>query len=299
MIQKNFALKMAVSLSFFATSFTSYAAKLICEDGATSHDIAWHYNNNQVRTLRADKTEPRNAGVSASEQKRRIENRIKAYHNGVNGYSSGQIADMVSWAASCTGNDFTYLAGVLEVESRYCLNRHNKGGGDSGCGQFTTVAIKEFKSQMRLPGQQAKNNAVKAVTDTLHQMAKDCFAQTGDSKRYNDFIALYSKSASDLQKNLRAGKDLDLDILASAMYLKLMVALGGGYTVPGNAKGGIARYNGGGNPSYVSHVTGAVNKVNYTCYEDLYTEDVQALACELSDAPDQCVAEEIYGEITI
>ncbi len=298
MITKNFVLKIALSLSFFATSFTSHAAQLVCE-GVNQHDIAYHITNSQVTILTSNRTEARNMGVSKAEQQKRVERRVKAYHSGVNGYSTSDIADLVVWAASCTGNDFTYLAGVLETESRYCRNRHNTGGGDSGCGQFTTPAIKELKSQMRLPGQQAKNNAVKAVTDGLHKMAKDCFAQAGDSKRYNDFIALFSKSSSDLQKSLRAGKDLDLDILGSAIYLKLMVALAGGYVVPGNQPGGIARYNGGGNKHYVTEVTGAMQKVDFMCYEDIYTEDIQSLACQLSNDPDQCVAEEIFGEITI
>lgn len=295
---KNFVLRAALSLSFFLTSFTSHAANpLICE-GAESFDIAWHLNNNQVRTLQANKTEPRNVDVSRAEQKRRIENRVKAYHSGVNGVSTGGIADLVVWAAACTGNDFTYLAGVLETESMYCKNRHNKGGGDSGCGQFTTVALKELKSQMRLPGQQANNNAVREVTETLHNMAKNCFAQAGNSKRYDDFITLFSKSNSDIQKNLRAGQNLDLDILASALYLKFMVALGGGYLVSGQKAGGIARYNGGGDKNYVSKVTGAVQKVDFTCYEDEYTPYVQAISCEMSNEPSRCYAE-LAGEISI
>lgn len=294
---KPFVFKFIVGLGFIATSLQTQAQSLICE-GAESHDIAWHFNNNQIRTLQSNKTEPRNVGVSTSEKIRRVESRVKAYHSSVNGVSASKIAETIVWAAECTGNDFTYFAALLEVESNLCKDRHNRGGGDSGCGQFTSAAINEFKNQMKLPGQQANNNAVKQVTDSLHQMARTCFSNAGDSKRYDDFIALYSGSRSHIQNTLRAGHHLDLDILGAAMYLKIMVGLAGGYTVPGNAAGGIARYNGGGDRNYVSKVTSKVQNVDFICYEDHYTPDVQSVSCELSNDSQRC-EHEVSGGITI
>lgn len=274
--------------------------QMVCE-GTTSYDIAWSFGNRQHSIFVSDRTEERNIGVSTTSKKQRILNRIQAYHNGINNViSAPELADTIAWAAECTGNDFTYLSAIFEAESNFCLHRHNTGGGDSGCGQFTSSPINELKSQLRLPGQQRNNNASQLAKSTIEEMVRSCFEKAGTPGRYNDFMNLFSQNRSHIQQVFRAGTDVDIDVLASAVFLKLMVSVTGGYIVPGTAPGGIWRYNGGGVSNYVSKITGNAQKVNFTCEEDLYSDQVGALACELSDEDkkQQCHSE-LAGEIII
>lgn len=285
--QISHALIMIFTLSTYAGS-TVFAAPVICENGASVDSAAWSFTSNHKRIFTSDRTEPRNEGVSTSEKKSRVLKRIKKYHNGVSGMDASELAATIVWASECTGNDFTYLAGVFEVESMYCKARHNTGGGDSGCGQFTSAAINVLKNQLRLPGQQKNNNASLDAKKSIEGMIKNCYAKIGQPERYKDFINLFKKDRTAIQSKLRAGTDLDIDILASAVFLKFMVALAGGYIVPGSKPGGLAMYNGGGVPNYAGKVNDRAQNVSYLCVEDEYSAVIGNISCSIQEGTDSC-----------
>jgi hypothetical protein len=284
-------LKTGFFLSLFCLSFLSNAdANQIC-DGAELTEAAWSFDEHKVRRLRKDLTEPRNAGVSLKEMKQRIEARIKRYYTKTKGVTASQMAETIANIAICTGNDFTYLTAIFEQETKFCFDIGN-GKNGSGCGQLTGEAINEMKSQMRLPGQQRKNNANKDVTEYLNSTVNSCATQLGNREIAEQFYKRYTQPTANVLGALRKGNNLTTDMLMSALVLKFYTAKQGGYVVKGKT-GGIAKYNGGGTSGYAGNVINKAKKVDFTCYEDNYTPSIQERACLIGTNPEKCATETI------
>lgn len=295
MIKNKNIFKLLLSFSFLTLPSMS-SAKLICE-GASLHKSAWGYSNSNRNIFTGNLSEPRNANLSKAQKKEKVLKRIKRYHNGLPTITADNLAELVVWAADCTGNDISYLSAIIEHESFYCKDRYNEGGGDSGCGQFTSAPINVFKNQMRLAGQQTNNNASRQANTDFREMIGSCYSRLEGTSlaggqtaatMANNFISLYGNSSSHIRRKLRSGDYMHTDILSTAIFLKFMTAKAGGYIVPGSAPGGLALYHSGPHKSYASQVNGIARQTNFTCVEDDYTPSVSETVCEMDSNPDLC-----------
>jgi hypothetical protein len=161
------------------------------------------------------------------------------------------ITNKIMWAAECTGNDPIVLASIIGNESSYCFFTESlSGGGDSGCGQFTGTAISSLKKATG----NASEEVYRQVTEPVQEMAEQCAKGSSfvEPKTFKNFFA---KSTADIKKDLVNGKNLSLDIMSTAIFLKILYASTGGvYYDNGSKKRAIWRYNGGGVKNYTQHV---------------------------------------------
>lgn len=290
-------LKLLGIISLFLTCPLAHS-KMICED-SNLYDAAWGMSPNAHRIFTSDLSEPANSRLSKDQKRAAVKRAIERYHSGAGGYTSEQIARAIVWAADCTGNDFKWFAAVVGNESLYCSTRLGSGG-DSGCGQFTTPALISLKLQMKLPSRPRGNvdTASPRSTQAMKEMVSSCY------QRYDGMVdgsqgpgseALFynvlDKDISSIKNIFQRASAMHVDILATAIFLKFNVALAGGYTVPGSAMGGIARYNGGGVSNYLSHIQKQRGYIqsNFMCVEDTYTISVEAAACDLEEDREACL----------
>ncbi len=254
---------------------------------------AWGLSQSNSRRFLEDATLPGNRGLSDGEVHDRLLSSIKSMYK-ARGLSEGpfvsadSLASKIQWAAECTGHDFSMLAAVLKVESAYCSLMHNKGGGDSGCGQFTGAAIGFFKNQLRLPGR--KENGSALMKKTIEEVVSRC-APGSTYVNENSLVELFSKNDSDIRTTLRAGKNISVDIMATAIYLKFYYAISGFYyNASSSQPGALSRYNGGGVKNYGEKINGHATKIDGSfCSKDPeYLRQIESAACELSGDSDVC-----------
>lgn len=288
------------ALLICSLSTADVSNKMICE-GAEQTDIAWGMSPSARDIFTSNLTEPANRNYTKDQKRAAVKRAVERYHSGAGGYSPAQIARAIVWAADCTGNDFKWFAGIIGNESLYCKTRVGSGG-DAGCGQFTGAAITSMKLQLKLPSRPRGqiDTASPRATVAMKDMVKSCYERydgmVDGSEGPGDealFYNIMDRSHSGLKDVFRRASAMHVDILASAIFLKFNVALAGGYTVPGSAPGGIARYNGGGVRNYLSHIRNQAQHidVNYSCVEDVYTPSVAGFACEVDEDADACIAE--------
>lgn len=274
-------LLLILGLSFNASSNSN----LVCED-ATVHDSAYGMSNTQLNRFESNLTENRNRGVSYRDKVKRVKEAVE-YRNGNLGFPAGHdsqsIAEAAVWAANCTGNDFTVFAAILSVESGYCGDLVG-GGSDSGCSQLSArrgASVHELKSQLNISGGDGSANP--DVTRAARNMVLSCF--NNDRTQYNAFMEFYGRTFDEIKRDLRRGTNVYFDVLMGAIYLKFVTSLAGGYMVPGDAPGGIARYNGGGVPNYLGKVQGTgqaegrLEQISGSCYQDNFSPNVLGEAC--------------------
>lgn len=282
-------------LLLLSFSTNSASAKLYCED-AQLWDAAWGFSQSAQTRFQKNYTEPRNANVSQSEKERRVLRVIHKYHRGIPGVISDQgLAKLIVWASDCGGHDFTYFTALVEQESHLCSVRlSTSGGGDSGCGQFTSPAINLLKNQLRLPGQQKNNDAnrmaKKLMTDMLNKCASTYpLGKISASEWTQGFLNLFSSSKGHIRTVLRNGSQVSHDLVATSMMLKFLVARTGGYIIPGSSPGALTSYNG--KSAYAKAVSGKAQRVALSCTDDSAELEIAASACLMSDNPDACLAE--------
>jgi len=293
--------KLTAVITFSCGALSSaYASKMIC-DGAESTEAAWGMSPSAHKVFTANMTELENRNYTKDQKRSAVERAMRPYHNGTGGYSREQIARAIIWASDCTGNDFKWFAGLVGNESSYCSAREGRGG-DSGCGQFTGAAIDSMKLQLKLPSRLrgSIDTASPRATAAMKDMIASCYQKYDgmvDGSEGPGSAALFynvmDRSHSGIKSVFQRASAMHVDLLASAIFLKFNVALAGGYTVPEDVPGGVARYNGGGVPNYLSHVKSKVDLINvdYSCVEDTYTQKVAESACELDEDPEVCVQE--------
>ncbi len=254
---------------------------------------AWGLSQSNSRRFLEDATLPSHKGLSDGEVYDRLHASIQSMYKArrlSNGpyVSASSLASKIQWAAECTGHDFSMLAAVIKVESAYCSLMHNKGGGDSGCGQFTGAAIGFFKNQLRLPGR--KENGSPLMKKTIEELVSRC-APGSSYVNENSLVELFSQSNEDIRTNLRSGKNISVDLLATAIYLKFYYAISGFYyNAASSQPGALSRYNGGGVANYGSKINGHATKIDaQLCSKDpAYLKEIESAACELSAAPEVC-----------
>ncbi len=261
----------------------NFAQAQICANFQVE-DAAWGMTPRQAERMLSNAELPNNQRVSRSEKIERVKNHIDVFHNGSNIISNDELARTLVDVAECTGHDFTFFAGIIKKESTYCLDRHNNGSGASGCGQFTSWPIRVYKNQLLLPGREENGDPdFKAAIETL---LSRCYE--GRPEKIDQFIELFSQSRSTVKSFLRRGEDTEMDLVASAIYLKFYYARTGFYYNPhSRAAGALSLYGEG--SSYATQAMNTINQVNYTCSEnDPYLLDIEDTSCELSDDPAAC-----------
>jgi hypothetical protein len=282
-----------VSLVLLLTaSFSLWANQ--CEVN-TLQKAAWGLSETKQQRFLSDATLPGNISVSEGEKLDRLKASIgKVYrsrgHADQGPYvSKDNLAAKLKWAANCTGHDFAMLAAVVKVESAYCsILKNLGGGGDSGCGQFTSAAIGFFKNQLRLPGR--KENGSARMKSTIEEIMLRC--APGSSHVQEDSLAnLFAKDKASIREELRTGKNISLDLLATAIYFKFYYSVSGFYyDAKSAAPGAFSRYNGGGHVGYSTILNNNAIQINAPlCQKDeSYLRDVESEACELSDDRSAC-----------
>ena len=281
-------LTLAGTLCFALTSLAN-----VCQEN-TLHESAWGLRDSQARTFLSDATLPGNLGASDGEIRDRLEASISKFYRArgksSNYTSASSLAAKIQWAAQCTGNDFSMLAGIIKVESAYCSLLHNKGGGDSGCGQFTSAAIGYYRNQLRLPGR--KENGSTNMKNSIEELMRRC--APGSSYVEEDSLhKLFSMDKTSIRKPLRNGENISLDILATAIYLKFYYSISGEgfyYDATTSGPGALSRYNGGGFAGYGKKINGEAMKIDaQMCQKDeSYLESIEEAACELSVDKEVC-----------
>lgn len=254
---------------------------------------AWGLSQSNARRFLEDATLPANRGLSDGEVYDRLLASIQSMYKArklSDGpfVSATSLASKIQWVAECTGHDFSMLAAVVKVESAYCSLMHNKGGGDSGCGQFTGASIGFFKNQLRLPGR--KENGSALMKKTIEELVSRC-APGSSYVNENSLVELFSKSDSDIRANLRSGENISVDLLATAIYLKFYYAISGFYyNAASSQPGALSRYNGGGVANYGTKINGHATKIDgKVCSKDpAYLRQIESAACELSLSPEVC-----------
>jgi len=251
---------------------------------------AWGLSQTGRNRFLSDATLPGNLSASDSEIYERLVTDIRKTYGGEKGNfgEADSIARKIQWAAECTGNDFTMLAAIIKGESMYCHLLHNKGGGDSGCGQFTSASINFFKNQLRLSGR--IENGHPRMKATIEDVMTKC-APGSSYVNENSLAELFNKSKGEIRSELRGGKNLSLDILATAVYLKFYYSIAGFYyDATSSAAGALSRYNGGGVANYGQKAYNKAIKIDSdVCSKDEdYLERMQETACALGDDLSSC-----------
>jgi hypothetical protein len=272
----------------FFYSLPTLASDSICTDYQVE-SAAYSINSTRYNRIVSDASLPRNRQISQRDKKNRIEDHIQAIYQSQrirnSEISIDELATLLADVATCTGNDFSMLAAVVAKESIYCYDRHNRRGGDSGCGQFTTPAITEIKNQLRLPGRQTSgtNEGQRALETLLH----NCY--TGNGRSVDYFKSVFSQSPSQVRMFLRSGEDIQLDLIATGMYLKLLYGISGFYfDANSRSAGALARYNGGGTRGYASSVNQKAQNVNACGVDESAIMEIESHACSLSNDPAAC-----------
>lgn len=299
-MKKTISLPVGVTTLLIAVLATmtapALAEKQYCHYGDI-YESAWSFSSNAQARFVRNFTEPRNANVSQSEKERRVLKVINKYHQGLSGViTDDALAKLIVWASDCGGHDFTYFAALVEQESSMCKVRlSTSGGGDSGCGQFTSPAFNVLKNQMRLPGQQRNNNANRRAKELMEQMVQRCMQSyplrdgRTASARTQSFIDLMSKSIPHIKGVFRNGSQISNDLVATSLYLKFLVARTGGYIIPGSAPGALASYNG--KSAYANWVRNKARNVDLVCTDDSAELAMGYSACMMSDNPGACLAD--------
>ncbi len=254
------------------------------------HKAAWGMSKAGRERFLSDATLSGNRSASDGEIFERLHKSVKAQYGGEKGRfgDATSVAKKIQWAAECTGNDFTMLAAVIKGESGYCQFLHNKGGGDSGCGQFTSASINFYKNQLRVSGR--IENGHPRLKQSIEDLMVRC--APGSSYVQEDSLAnFFDQSKDKIRQDLRTGKNLSLDILATAIYLKFYYSVSGFYyNASSSAPGALSRYNGGGVANYGQKAYNKAIKISdNACHRDeAYEERMQEIACELGDDKSAC-----------
>lgn len=284
--------------SFLSNSFASEDDFINTTQGMTNScqmnyfkRSAWGLSQTGRERMLSDATLAGNLSVSEGEAYERLYKDIKkTYGNKEQGnfIDASSLAKKIQWAASCTGNDFTMLAAIVKGESMYCHLLHNKGGGDSGCGQFTSAAIGFFKNQLRTPGR--KEDGHPRLKSTIEEIVSRC-APGSSYINENSLVDLFSLSKEGIREDLRTGKNISRDLLATAIYLKFYYAVSGFYyNASSTSPGALSRYNGGGVANYGTKAYNKAIKIQADmCQKDTdFLKGIEKVACELGDDQNSC-----------
>lgn len=235
---------------------------LINGDYNFKNDIhkAFYFTPTRANLFEEDGTDPANLRLSQGQLREIIRADVKREHDryansGLASKGKRQdidaVTDKIIWAAECTGNDPIVLASIIGNESAYCYFTESLGGGgDSGCGQFVSTAINTLKKATG----NAKEEVYRQVTEPVYAMAEKCsrgssYVEADSMKKF------FAKSTDAIKADLVSAKNLSLDIMSTAIFLKILYASSEGvYYDLGSKKRAVWKYNGGGVKNYTQHV---------------------------------------------
>ncbi len=245
---------------------------------------------NQIRLLQKNIPLPRNVKTLTAEKIKRVENHIvKTWKTDrIPGISAAELAKIIVEVSEKVGVDYQVLAAIVHKESGYCMFRLNKVGGDSGCMQFTSPALKEMKHQFGFAGELKHSSGVPEVLDHL---AQSYFSSEND-KRFIAFKKWWALDIEQMKTTLRGQKNHEFDVLSGGLFLKFILALANG-----NYGVAVRNYNGSSKKhAYQESVLKGAAKVSWddveidsSCEEELIFEgEIHKASCELTDDPEQC-----------
>lgn len=245
----------------------------------------------QVNILRAEHRLPRNAKKLISDKVMGVEKSILNVwkKSEIKGISAASLALLIVGVAESVGVDYQILAAIIKKESNFCMFRLNKTGGDSGCMQFTTPALKEMKHQFGFAGSDKHS---KGVPEALGELVQKFFAQASPA-RANAYIQWFNSDTEKIKNSLRNESNFDFDILSGALFLKFTLA-----NASGDYGTAVRNYNGSSKKfAYQSSVLASASKVSFSipdeaeasCLADeTYENEIQQLSCEFTEDPEAC-----------
>ena len=247
-------------------------------------------STNQIRILQKNLSLPRNSKTSTTEKITRVENHIiKIWKNDrIPGIKAAELAKLIVDVSEKVGVDYQVLAAIVHKESGYCMFRLNKTGGDSGCMQFTSPALKEMKHQFGFAGE-AKH--AQGVPEVLNLLAQIYFSSESDA-RFAAFKKWWALDIKQMQSSIRGQKNYEFDILSGGLFLKFNLALANG-----NYNLAVRNYNGSSKKqAYQESVMGNASKVSWdqveidrACEDDLsFENEIHKSSCELTDDSQSC-----------
>lgn len=269
---------LLLSIPLFAVQAS---AQSICQPREIMYEAGWQISGPKMSVLRDSRKLDRNKGVSSSAMETRIENHINSFvkesGRDLKGITANKLANIIVRAADATGVDATVLTSIVKKESIFCVDRYNEGGGDSGCMQFTTVAVQELKHQFGLNGAGQHGAGVPAI---LKAQVMKFFAP--NPSREAAFYSWLRSSTNNMRVSLRTGSNQDIDILAGAILLKINLAVS-----RGNYAAALQAYNGSrAKAAYARDVQAKAMKVNFTgdCMDDVnFSREIYGTMCEITD----------------
>lgn len=251
------------------------------------HTASWQITGPKLNVLRGTRNLQRNKSVGEPQMVSRIEARVKATHGDLPDITNGRLSHIIADASIASGTDFSMLSGILQQESAFCRIRYNRTGGDSGCMQFTTAAVKELKNQFDL---NSKEPAAAGVSASLKAIVHNYYKD--QPNREGAFYSWLRSSTNSMRVQLRTGRNHDIDILAGAILLKVNLAL-----TRGNYATALQYYNGSKRKErYSREVVARAMNVAYSdddCMQDVnFARDVYGTACEVSGDSDCFVGDD-------
>lgn len=223
------------------------------------HDVAWSIGTDtkfEVLTRRQSFKQNRHITDEAE-----VKSRVQAYLEAIPErkesnakITNDKLSGLIAKAHMVTGVSYAALTGIMHQESLACIFRWNKKGGDSGCMQFTSIAVHELKDQFGV----GEMKTSERVNVALAGWADEYFGV--NTERRAAFRSWINKDTEAMRVELRSPGNEDIDIFAGAVLLKIYLAVN-----EGDYEKAIADYNGGGDKRYSEKVLPKAYKVNYTC----------------------------------
>lgn len=278
-------------LLFFSLLFmaNSTQAAYQCQQGLLEK-TGMAISKSQAKKMLSDAEFSGNKKLSRREKIRKVKEHIKYSHKGLPDISNDDLAELIIDISDCMGHDFSIFAGLLRKESDYCLNKLNTSSRKStasGCGQITIWPIKEFKNQFELPGHTKSGDP--DAKQALGALLSRCFKD--NEEEVTDFLKLMSESPNDVKAYLRNSGDYKMDLITSALYLKLLYGRTGFYyNAKSKSAGALSLYGEGSRyASAIESFAGRVQKSVELCYDDTeYIKSIEQASCELSEDPASC-----------
>lgn len=256
--------------------FSAAHADPVCSIQHFRVDTAYPLEGKSFEILQSPMPLDRNKNLNVMVQIARVKKNISDNRKDLDAKTVEGLANTIVRAAYFVGVDFSVLASIIRKESFYCMAKHNEKGGDSGCSQFTSIALLELKQQFGTAKAQALSPG---VLEVLLKMAKGHFGKS----RLPAFEAWIKSPISKQLLALRKGgfgdDDIfDIDIFAGAVLLKIVLA-----ATNGNYVEAVRRYNGSAlKNEYQIDVDGWARNINFETNSCEEVKDVLEGACEVS-----------------
>ncbi len=235
-----------------------------CDYAGLKQNVAWSIGtDSKFAVLSRHQTFKQNQGITdEAEIKAKVLDYIKSVRAPISSVSDSKLASLITKAHLVTGTSFAAIAGITHQESLFCKFRLNQTGGDSGCMQFTSIAVKELKDQFGV----GEMKGSPRVEELLVSWADEYFG-VGTARRQAFRNWMLTEDPKQMMVALRSPGNEDIDIFAGATLIKIYLAVNDGDYIKA-----IRDYNGGGDPGYADKkILPKAYKVSYQC-EDYNAE---------------------------